>query len=195
MNRRLTHPVDITIRADWPRVVSLFDEGLAILKTQPERITKQYKYSDYGYHYEINNVLFIGKITNGSPEWNSLNGPLVASIAPWLQTMMDDMQELNPISTVFNRMVGTGLEHVDQANTLTSLNYFITDGTAVTTVRDGDYTETYPTKKDQGWLLDIQKPHKIDNTETRIWFTIRFGETFDRCREWFKDHPGLVYGK
>lgn len=194
MNRRLSFPVHIKINADWTKAINLFEKGLDILENRSELITKEYKFSDYGYHYEIAHNMSIAHVTNGSPDWYGTNGPLVLASMPWVKTMMEDMEELNPLFPSFNRLVGPGLEHVDQPTTLTALNYFIADGTAITTVSDGSDVETYPTKKDTGWLLDIQKPHRIDNTETRIWLNIRFGKPIDVCYNWFCKHPNLVYG-
>ena len=148
MSRRLTYPVDLKINVDWAKTINLLETSLAVVKTKPELITNQYKYSDYGYHYEIGNRLNIAKVTNGSPDLHAINGPLVANTMPWVDKLLNDMAPMKPMVFTFNRLIYEGREHIDQAGMLCAINYFINTTTANTFVKDGDYEESYPTIQD-----------------------------------------------
>ena len=195
MHRRLTAAVNLKINVDWAKTINLLETSLAIVKTKPELITSQYKYSDYGYHYEISNRLNVAKVTNGSPDLHAINGPLVANTMPWVNKLLNDMAPMKPMFFTFNRLILEGREHIDQAGMLCAINYFVNTTTANTFVKDGEYEESYPTIQDTCWLLDIQKLHRIDYSDTipRYWFNVRFGESFDFCRDWFQEHTNLAY--
>lgn len=190
----LTHKTPVRINHDWKNTVSVLEHGIALVESNSSKITKQYKYSDYGYHYELGSAGTISHVTNGSSYWYNMTGPLIEKSMPFLPLMLSDLSELEPTIVSLNKLVGNGAEHRDQPGQNTGFNYFINTTDSLTYVKDEDYMEVYPSIADTGWLLDIQKPHGIDNKESRVWFNLRFAKPFAECKAWFEDNLVIVYG-
>lgn len=190
----LTYKTPIRIDHNWKNTVAVLEHGIELVTSNSPKITKQYKHSDYGYHYELGSAGTISHVTNGSSYWYNMTGPLIEKSMPFLPLMLDDLAELEPTIVSMNKLVGNGSEHKDQPGQNTGFNYFINTTDSLTYVKDEDYMETYPSIANQGWLLDIQKPHGIHNTESRVWFNLRFAKPFAECKEWFEEHMVLVYG-
>lgn len=194
MNKLVYQP-GITINHNWSKTIQVLNYGIDLVQTHSPKITKEYKYSEYGYLYEIGSSGTVSHITNGSEFWYNFTGPLVESTMPWLKDLLSTVEELEPAFVSINKMVGNGAEHRDQPGINVGLNYFINTTNSTTYVKDDDgYTESYPSVAKTGWIADISKLHRIENTDERIWFNLRFGKPFLECKEWFASHPNLVFG-
>ena len=173
----------------------MLEHGINLVETRSPKITKEYKYSDYGYHYEIGSAGNISHVTNGSQFWYAITGPLVQSTMPWAQDLLDAVEKISPTFISINKLIGNGAKHRDQPGQNVGFNYFINTTNSTTYVKDVDgYTESYPSVAKTGWIADITKQHWIENTDERIWLNLRFGLTFSECKEWFANHPNLVFG-
>jgi len=190
----LTYKTPVRINHDWKNTVSVLEHGIALVESSSSKITKQYKYSDYGYHYELGSAGTISHVTNGSSYWYNMTGPLIEKSMPFLPLMLASLSELEPTIVSVNKLVGNGAEHKDRPGQNTGFNYFINTTDSLTYVKDNDYIEVYPSNANEGWLLDIQKPHGIDNKESRVWFNLRFAKPSAECKAWFEDNLVIVYG-
>lgn len=191
--RKLTEQVDIQFDQDWSKLISVLEHSINLVETKSSKITKEYKFTEYGYHYEIGNSGTVSHITNGSSYWYSLNGPLAEQMLPWLPMFLKDVAEIKPTFITINKLVGDGLEHVDHDSQQTGFNYFLKTTNSITYCRDEDVVESYPSVENTGWIMNIQQPHRIDNTDVRIWFNLRFGANFEQCRQFFSTRS-LRYG-
>jgi hypothetical protein len=187
MNNLLTQQINLKFNQDWSKVISTLNHAIDMVQSNSNRITKSYKYSDYGHHYEFGSAGNISHVTNGSDYWFNLNGPLLLKLIPWSGKLMNDLSPINPTFITVNKLIGNGAEHVDQPGQNTGLNYFLTTTDSVTYCRDGDIEESYASVRDTAWILNIQKKHRIVNNDTRIWFNLRFESNFETCKEFFKD--------
>jgi hypothetical protein len=189
----LTFQTPVRIVNNWDKTTQVAKHCIDLVKSQSASITREYKYSDYGYHYELGSTGTVSHITNGSAEWYSVTGKLIESTMRFLPLMLDDLADLDPTFASINYMVGNGAEHRDHESQQTGFNYFFADCDSTTYARNADICESYPSVKDTGWILDIQQLHSISNTNERIWFNLRFGKPFAYCRDWFADHLVLTY--
>lgn len=187
MSNFLTQQINLKINQDWSKVIAGLNYAINLVQTGSDRVTKSYKYSDYGHHYELGNAGTLAHVTNGSSYWYNFNGPLLLGMLPWANQLMQDLQPMNPTFITINKLIGNGSEHVDQPGQNTGLNYFINTTKSVTYCKDGELEESYPSVQDTAWILDIQKKHKIENLDTRIWFNLRFQADFKTCQEFFKN--------
>ena len=193
--QKLIYQPSITINHNWVKTFDVLKYGIELVRSNSPKITREYKYSDYGYHYEFGTAGNVSHVTNGSEYWYVMSGKLIESTMPWAKTLLETVKDLNPTFISINRMVGAGAKHKDQAGQLVGLNHFINTTNSRTYVYDGDYEESYPSIAGETWLIDIQKQHQIKNTKERTWFNLRFNAPFDECREWFIAHPNLVFGQ
>jgi hypothetical protein len=189
----LTFQTPIRIVNDWSKTTKVATQCIDLVQTKSARITKEYKFSDYGYHYEIGNTGTVAHITNGSTHWYAVTGKLIESTMRFLPSMVSDLADLNPTFASINYMIGNGAEHQDHAAQKTGFNYFFNTSDSTTYVRNNELVESYRSIKDTSWILDIQQLHSISNTNERIWFNLRFGKPFAYCRDWFADHLTMVY--
>ena len=187
----LTFQIPIRLINDWSKTVRVLEHSIGLV--QAGKYTRDYKYSNYGHHYEIGSTGTVSHVTNGSNYWYAVAGPVVESTLPWLTQFKEDLQDLKPTFATINKLIGHGAEHRDQVDQLTGFNYFFETSDSITYVKSLEYEEQYPSIADTGWILDIQQPHRIANTGTRIWFNMRFGKPFAYCRDWFKDYRATVY--
>lgn len=185
MNNSLTQQVNVKINQDWTNVIAGLNHAIELVQSGSNRITKSYKYSDYGHHYELGNAGTLAHVTNGSSYWYNFNGPLLIGMLPWVSKLMTDLQPICPTFITINKLVGNGAEHVDQPGQNTGFNYFINTTRSITYCKDENVEESYPSIQDTAWILNIQKKHRIENADTRIWFNLRFHENFANCQKFF----------
>lgn len=190
---KLTQQLPVRIVNDWVKTTQVAMHCIDAVKTKSSFITKEYAYSEYGYHYEFGSAGTVSHITNGSAQWYAVTGSLIESTMRFLPQLVTDLADLTPTFASINFLVGNGAEHKDQVTQQTGFNYFFNTSNSTTYARNGAYEESYPSEANTGWLLDIQHPHRIDNTDQRIWFNLRFGKSFDYCQQWFSDAQILVY--
>jgi hypothetical protein len=115
---------------------------------------------------------------------------------PWLSGMLDKMSELNPDDGAISYMIGEGAGHIDAPHMKAALNYIFynTDKTACTWVLLDANKETYPSDVNTAWLLDTQQLHGISNTGERWALSIHFNAEYNLVKEWFDNHPNLIFG-
>lgn len=189
----LTFQTPVRIVNNWDKTMQVAKHCISLVTDKSPAITKEYKFSDYGYHYELGSTGTVSHITNGSDEWYAVTGKLIESTMRFLPMMIDDLAALEPTFASINYMVGNGAEHRDHDTQQTGFNYFFTDCNSTTYVRNDTAQESYQSVKNTGWILDIQELHSITNTNERIWFNLRFGKPFAYCRDWFADQLVMVY--
>jgi hypothetical protein len=192
MDNLLTQQINLKFNQDWTRVISTLNHAIEMVRSNSDKITKSYKYSDYGHHYEFGSAGTIAHVTNGSSYWYNMNGPLITKLTPWLDSFMKDVAPIKPTFITLNKLIGDGAEHRDQPGQNTGLNYFLETTNSITYCKDLNVEESYSSIKDTAWILNIQKKHRIINPDTRIWFNLRFEADFETCKEFFKD-KNFVY--
>lgn len=187
MDIEVIAPVDVRIMQNWNPVI---DQALYLIKkaksTHSEKI-------DYGnstlYHIGLLGCVSQHKISNN---WHVLVGPWTKKHLPWLDKMMLDMTDLEPIYGI-SILDGDAAEHIDFPNMPTAFNYPVFTTASETYVKHNNTEYCYPGIADQPWILNTQCLHGVRNNEFRVVFNLHFGKTFKEVKQWFTDHPNLVY--
>ena len=146
-------------------------------------------------HYSLGGLGSISK-HRPSKAWYRLASPVINKSIPWLDTLLNDMVELNPDEGAISYMDGIGGEHIDLPDWPTAINYIFynTDDTAYSWVTDSTVQETYPSVVNTAWLLNTQQLHGIKNAGERWALSIHFNDKYQKVKEWFDNHPNLKYG-
>jgi hypothetical protein len=183
----LLSPVDLKIIQDWNPILEICKEWIE-QATQHPTATEPYGTATL---YHLGKLICVGQ-HRASENWFTVNGPWPKKYLTWLDQMLTDMVELEPVYNV-SILVGNAAEHTDWPSAPTAFNYPITKTDAKTYVKYQDTEHTYLSLPDQPWILNTQYPHGVKNTEFRPVFNLHFGKEFAVVKKWFDDHPGLVY--
>ena len=178
------YQIPFTINQDWTVVKSLVNRSIDFVN-DPTKVTEVINNGPYLKTYMLGPNLSVSHVNNGSEYWYMLNGSIILNSLKWLPGMIERFKDLDVVDIHLNKLINAGVPHIDTPESLTALNYFFNTSNAITYVKHDNIVESYPTVKNTGWLLDIQKLHWIENTEPRTWFSIRFGKSFDYCKDWF----------
>lgn len=183
--------VDLKIEHDWGQTKKV-SKNLIGLESRAE--TK----SMYGNseHLTIGNLGVLSK-HEPSESWYRIASPVVNKTMPWLAKMLDLFAELKPDDGAISLMCGSGAEHIDLPHMQSALNFIFdnTDNNAYTWVEYDDHFEQYPSIINTAWILDTQKPHGITNTGERWALSIHFNTDYHIVKNWFEQHPQLIFGK
>lgn len=180
-------PVDLRIEQDWEPVV---EQAKLLIQKSKIHNSEIIPYGNATFYH----IGPLGSVSHHhiSKNWHNVVGPWTKKYLPWLEKMLDDMAELGPKYAI-SVMDGDGAEHIDFDDVPTALNYPIATTNAETYINYNGTEYCYPSIADQPWLLTTQYPHGVRNLEFRVVFNIHFEKTYPEVRQWFDNHPGLVY--
>jgi len=183
----LVSPVDVKIHQDWSFVIQ---RASVLIEQSKSKNTEIQTYGNATFY----NIGALGCVSQHhiSENWHYVVGPWTHKHIPWLDQMMKDMAELEPMYAI-SIMIGNGAEHVDFATVPTAFNYPINTTQAETYVSYQGQEYTYPSLEDQPWILNTQYPHGVRNNELRLVFNLHFGKSYQQVKKWFDQNPNLVY--
>ena len=193
-------PVDLTISQDWSKLITLFDS----LRTrwQNDQLENGVYVEESGdYHYRFGNTgcfTTLNCVTKNAMNSALLSGAIVDSQLPWIRKLQQDFAPLTIANVDISGMTGSFDPHVDRRPNYNGpqcrINYMLNETSAVTYAQGLDGVESYPGHVYTAWLLDTEKTHWVDNSESRYIFQINFEESYNTVSQWLDQHPGLVYG-
>ena len=181
--------IPLTINHDWTNTKTVMEK---LLKLKDNADVSEYGYSD---HYDLKTLGCIS-VHKLSTSWFRLAGPAINRTMPWLDSMLEMMQELQPDDGCISYLDGNGGEHVDLPKMKTALNYIFdnTDDLAYTRVNNNNIIEQYSSELNTAWLLNAQVPHSIVNQGKRWTLSIHFDCEYNTVLDWFNRHPDLIFG-
>lgn len=186
-NIEVISPVNLLIVQDWDSVIS---QAKQLIKKSKINNTEIVPYGNATFYH----IGPLGSVCQHdiSENWHNVVGPWAKKYLPWLDHLMADMASLEPRYAI-SVMDGYGGEHTDFPDVPTALNYPISTTSAETYVKYNGSEYCYPSIANRPWLLDTQYPHGVRNTEFRVVFNLHFGKKYQEVKQWFDNHPALVY--
>ena len=180
--------VDVRIIQNWDPVV---EQAQQLIKKSKTNYSEKIDYGNSTFYH----IGALGSVVqhNISHNWHNLVGPWTKKYLPWLSGMLLDMAALEPRYGI-SIMEGYGGEHTDFPDVPTAFNYPVSTTQAETYVKFNGSEYCYPSIADQPWILNTQCLHGIRNNEFRVVFNLHFGKPYTEVKQWFNDHPNLVYG-
>jgi hypothetical protein len=194
--------IDLFIDHDWTDLISAYNAvrekwisgTLRDKKWVDEYQTYQFDFGAFG------SLISLDSISDQQNSASMLNGKIVESFLPWIKQMKHDFMEIDLIAVTFFETKGPIKRHADGVVKNENfkghcrLNYIITDCEAITYVDNNGKIESYPSHSGTAWLLDTQKPHWVENSDTRHLFQLSFNRPYHEVLAWFRSNPKFYYG-
>jgi hypothetical protein len=207
MNRTVITQIDLNIFQNWTKILSYYDvidDKWTKDKLQHKNVATVGKTNiemfDLG---ALGSLQPLDMLTKDTKSLSFLHGKILDSNLTWLAQLKKDFIDLKLSSVCLckSRLGSDVQRHKDinhdlQINQeICKLNYILNDSTAMTYVDNNGVSQSYPTKSNTAWLLDVTNDHWLQANGGQLYMLqLCFYVSYNEALEWFKKHPNLSYG-
>lgn len=195
--------IDVTFDQDWSRLLDLYR---AVHDKWRKGRLPNHSYND---EIKIEQYTFgtmgamsaLDPITVNSCTASFLHGDMIEKHLPWAQRLRNDMEVLKLSSLCLFQGNEDILEHRDtnketgQMSGMCKLNHVISETQAVICMKDDNDKEyQQPARIGGSYLMDVTNRHWVKNNGSDLYLLqLCFDQPFEMVRQWFQEHPGLIY--